>query len=97
MSRNRQFYCHRCAANVQIDVAEWKCRDCSSGFVEELTTPERNNDGMSFSISHRYIACKAVRFLHCISLFVVYSGVRHKARTCEKIQYSMLIGQEKSF
>lgn len=53
MSRNRQFYCHRCSSNVQIDVGEWKCRDCSSGFVEELTTPERNNDGMSFSISHR--------------------------------------------
>lgn len=55
MNRNRQFYCHRCNANVQIDLAEWKCRECSSGFVEEVTAVDNgaNNENISFSVSHR--------------------------------------------
>ena len=36
MDRNRSFYCHRCNQQVRINLEEWQCAECQSGFVEEL-------------------------------------------------------------
>lgn len=38
--RMRRFYCHRCDSQVQIDEALLQCRNCQSGFVEELEQPQ---------------------------------------------------------
>jgi len=41
MDRNRSFYCHRCNQQVRINLEEWQCAECQSGFVEELPAQPR--------------------------------------------------------
>ena len=46
----RSFYCHQCSVNVEINLEQWACRRCGSGFVEELpprTYPTRPRNGHS--------------------------------------------------
>lgn len=36
---SRSFYCHQCATNVEINLDQWTCTRCGSGFIEELNQP----------------------------------------------------------
>jgi len=44
---SRSFYCHQCAANVEINLTEWTCVQCSSGFIEELRSQPRRNPAVN--------------------------------------------------